>query len=77
MRESSPLLCRCHVPTHALRLPRRQAEAQAAQEAALVDDSRRLKQHVREQEASTEELLKQFWWAAGWCWGSQGEGCWI
>ena len=37
-----------------------QAEVHAAQEAQLADDKRRLKQHVREQEVSGEELVKQF-----------------
>jgi hypothetical protein len=39
---------------------RLQGEAFAAQEAQLTDDKRRLRQHVREQELSGEELLKQF-----------------
>ncbi len=37
-----------------------QADAFAQQEAQLGDDKRRLKQHVREQELSAEELIKQF-----------------
>lgn len=39
-----------------------QADAFASQEAQLADDKRRLKQHVREREASAEELIKQFRW---------------
>lgn len=39
---------------------KQQADAFAQQEAQLGDDKRRLKQHVREQELSTEELIKQF-----------------
>lgn len=37
-----------------------QADAFARQEAQLAEDKRRLKQHVREQELSAEELIKQF-----------------
>ena len=47
-----------------------QAEVHAAQEAQLADDKRRLKQHVREQELSGEELVKQFRWV-------RGAGCWV
>ncbi|KAL4423403.1 hypothetical protein ABPG77_009981 [Micractinium sp. CCAP 211/92] len=39
---------------------KQQADAFAQQEAQLGDDKRRLKQHVREQELSAEELIKQF-----------------
>ena len=42
------------------------AEGWAVQEAALADDKRRLKAHVREQEASAEELIRQFRRAAPW-----------
>lgn len=59
--------CCLHPPPNTIhtRPPRaaavlRQADAAVAQEAALADDKRRLKQHVREQEASGEELLRQF-----------------
>lgn len=46
---------------------RLKADAFAAQEAQLVDDKRRLKQHVREREASAEELIKQFRWVVPCC----------
>ncbi|KAL4443289.1 hypothetical protein ABPG75_011026 [Micractinium tetrahymenae] len=39
---------------------KQQADVFAQQEAQLGDDKRRLKQHVREQELSAEELIKQF-----------------
>jgi hypothetical protein len=74
-RRDSAALCstqgrRCQPPaTNRVPLPApvplcaRQGEAYAQQEAQLGDDKRRLKQHVREQELSSEELIKQFRWA--------------
>lgn len=48
-----PLACAC-AP--------QQGELFAQQEAQLGDDKLRLRQHVREQELSSEELIKQFRW---------------
>lgn len=61
--------------------PPSQADTFAAQEAQLADDKRRLRQHVREKEASTEELIRQFRCVCvvvvGWGGGTRGvHVCW-